>query len=264
MTDDHVEFENPPVREAVIGIEFNPLPLSIIDLAKLTDEWRAEFPIVQEQPALDPSTAVAPGAGGPGIHFGSGVPPVRLWLIEPSGHFLIQLQRDRLLLNWRKVAEDSEYPRYAVLRDKFAGLLSGLRGFLRSNHPGADVSMTVAEFTYINRIAAEGSADTVFSVLREPTTPLPGQPLVVRFQEIRNVHHSESAAPGQLSISTEPAVVNGVAEIQLTVSTKFFPTAISGDASMLGVLDEARNVSRQAFVAFTTESMHANWGGGSR
>ena len=255
-----MEFENPPVREAVIGIEFNPLPLSILDLAKLSDGWRAEFPIVQEHPALDPSTAVAPGYGGPGILFGSGVPPVRLWLVEPSGHFLIQLQRDRLLLNWRKVAEDSEYPRYAALREKFTGLLSHLRGFLRSIHPEADISVTVAEFTYINRIATAGRADSVFSVLREPTTPLPGEPLVVRFQEIRNVHHPETAAPGQLAISTEPAVVDGVAEIQLTVSTKFFPTAISEDAAVLGVLDEARNVSRQAFVAFTTESMHANWG----
>lgn len=248
------------MREAVIGIEFNPLPLSIIDLAKLCDRWRVEFPIIHEQPALDPSTAVTLGPGSAEFRFASGVPPLRIWLIERSEHFLVQLQRDRLLLNWRKVTEESEYPRYDTLRTKFAKLFSELRDFLGSVDPSLQLGATVAEFSYINRIIPEGPADSVFSVLRAPSSPLPGEPLVIRFQEVRNVVDPETGAPGQLTISTEPGVTGSVAEIQLTVSTKFYPTQLTDDAVVLGVLDEARRVSREAFVAFTTDSMHSRWG----
>lgn len=257
---DFADFENPPVREAVIGVEFNPLPLNIVELARLCERWSERFPVIQEQPALDPSIAVGAGAGMPVFQFGNGVPPLRLWLIEPSGHFLVQVQRDRLLLNWRKVTPQSVYPRYDALRQKFTELLDDFRDFVLSAHADATIAVTVTEFTYINGITTQGSADSVFEIIREPSTPLPGEPLMLRFQEVRNLEHPTILAPGQLSVSSEPVVVGGVSEFQLTVSTKFFPTSITEDASVMEVLDEARKISRQAFVSFTTEEMHSNWG----
>lgn len=258
---DTVEFVHPPVREAVIGLEFDPLPLTIVDLARLCDRWSGNFPIVAERAALEPSAAIGPGGGGAEFQIGSGMPPIRLWLLEPSSHYLVQVQRDRLLLNWRKVGSESEYPRYVALREKFLALLADFGSFLAEVRQGLSISVSVAEFTYINSIIAHDRADGVFSVFREPSTPLPGEPYILRFQEVRNLTHQDTGSPGQLSVSSEPVMSqDGISETQLTITTKFFPTAVADDVQAASVLDEARRVSRAAFVSFTTPEMHESWG----
>jgi uncharacterized protein (TIGR04255 family) len=121
-----VEFDHPPVYEAVIGIEFNALNLGAVKLAGLQTVWGAKYPTVQELPALEPS--VAAGQPGPLASFSisMALPALRLWFLEPTGHFIVQVQRDRLLLNWRKL-EDGVYPRYAALRERFAIIVDDLR-----------------------------------------------------------------------------------------------------------------------------------------
>jgi len=48
-------FDRPPVTEVVVGVQFSPLAIRAIDLAPLRQIWNDEFPIVTEQPPLDPT-----------------------------------------------------------------------------------------------------------------------------------------------------------------------------------------------------------------
>jgi uncharacterized protein (TIGR04255 family) len=253
-----VEFDRPPVYEAVIGLEFNTLNLGALKLSGLQAVWANEYPSIQEMPALEPSVAI--GQPGPIAAFSFSMlpPPLRLWFADPSGHFLIQVQRDRLLLNWRKL-NGGEYPRYAALRERFTKVVEQFREYVRVELGGAVVP-TAAEFSYINRVPAGLSADEIYTVFKQPLTQLPGEVLFTRFQQVRNISSTEFGAPGQLSISSDPVQDQSGTAIQMAISTKFFPQPTEFSDGTWKLLDGARTISRQTFVALATDEMKAEWG----
>ena len=94
--------------------------------------------------------ADAPGL--PAIQFMVGsAPPPRLWFLTEHQTELIQLQHDRLIVNWRQTAQDVEYPRYETVRDLFAARLDDLSAFLAERYLGA-IEINQVEVTYINAI----------------------------------------------------------------------------------------------------------------
>src|SRR4051812_28021302 len=106
------DYARPPVIEVAVGVEFFPVEeLDTVQLVRLHDVWRDRYPLIQLQPE------VASGPQLP-IVFG-GVLPVRLWSQSENQESLIQVQADRLIVNWRRFAENREYPRYGTLRAEF-------------------------------------------------------------------------------------------------------------------------------------------------
>ena len=80
-------------------------------------ELSAEYPKTEELPPL-PSQIEKFGeelqqaqVSGPRLQF---MDPnaTRFWFIGDPGTRLIQVQRDRFVINWRKVTGDEAYPRY--------------------------------------------------------------------------------------------------------------------------------------------------------
>jgi uncharacterized protein (TIGR04255 family) len=253
-----VEFDRPPVYEAVIGLEFNALNLGALKLAGLQAIWADEYPSPQEMPALEPSIAI--GQPGPVAAFSFSIlpPPLRLWFTDPSGHFLVQVQRDRLLLNWRKL-DDGNYPRYEALRERFAKVADQFRDYVRVEL-NAVVVPTAAEFSYINRVPAGLNADEIYTVFKQPLTQLPGEVLFTRFQQVRNIPTTDFGAPGQMTISSDPVQDPSGAAIQMAISTRFFPQPTEFGDGTWALLDGARTISRQTFVALATDEMKKEWG----
>lgn len=91
-------------------------------LAAFMSAVRSEFPTTERQPAVphmrerfdvretQPSFEIT-------VEPANALP--RTWLISPDGTRLIQLQGDRISLNWRRAGEAGAYPRYATLRREF-------------------------------------------------------------------------------------------------------------------------------------------------
>ena len=56
----------------------------------------------------------------PGVAFGFEADLVRFWFLTEDGSWLIQIQRDHFVINWRKSRGDEVYPRYAgEMRPRF-------------------------------------------------------------------------------------------------------------------------------------------------
>jgi uncharacterized protein (TIGR04255 family) len=156
MDSDLPSFENPPVVEVVMGVQFQPLnSLQVPHFGRFWETVRPKYSECTEKP---PIVSQIEDLGRPGALKDSSlqisqVPPIpRVWFECPSGEWLIQLQRDRFLHNWRSSGENPSYPRYPTVRDAFFTQWSNFRRFVADEKLG-NISITQLDITYLNHIA---------------------------------------------------------------------------------------------------------------
>jgi uncharacterized protein (TIGR04255 family) len=249
-------FERPPVIEVAVGVHFLQLPgLNTVALIRLADMWRARFLKIQEQPPLPP---VAPGGNQPfTFEVVNSLPPHRFWLLTEDDSLLVQIQHDRLLLNWRKVKDDDPYPRYDQLREVFSELWSQFSGVVLDGQFGV-FQPTLAEVTFFNRIPVSSAAE------------------VPRFIAALNRHWGLDGL-GATSLQAERALLDGdtlsgrqnialgyrpeLGSIQLEISSLVRVDAQSTESEgILAALDKAHDIDVLTFDQITTDEAHAIWG----
>lgn len=252
-------FEDPPVAEAVIGVEFEALgEFGAVALVGLADRWARDYPVSREMPGLPPSV----GAGGaPLIQFGlmSGGIPIRLWLVSRDEQSLVQIQNDRLVLNWRAVGTGAQYPRYRALREEFAKRWDDLVEYAQSRSAPA-IHATYVESTFVNQysISAANADDAGLSFVRDLPDNMPGEGRSFQFQLTQSVT-VDGISEGQLSVNGGPFVNEVDRRYQLTVTTKLkAPDPCSIDR-LLPVIDAAHDVSVRGFDAATSSRQHSQW-----
>lgn len=146
------EYEKPPVIEVVCGIRFEPLPeFRVGHFGLFWSELRGDFPKCENAPPL----GLAPDM----VDMSAGVIMPRAWLISESEEFLIQLQHNRFLFNWRRRSDDAEYPRYVSIIRSFWDRLEQFEQFCNRERLG-DVVPVEMELTYINHIPCEDGPAT--------------------------------------------------------------------------------------------------------
>jgi len=143
-------FKHPPVVEVACGVQFEAIERwQTPHFGQFGATIRENYPDTEDHPPLarlrlDPGTAFDP-------QWFSMPPLRRVFYVSPPGNFLIQLQPNRLLHNWRKVADTDEYPRFDAAFEKFTSAWTAFNSFLSS----AGLPSTkpdVWELTYINHI----------------------------------------------------------------------------------------------------------------
>lgn len=149
------DYETPPVIEVVIGAQFRPIAGFLPTHHGLFWELvRSEYPKVEAVAPLSPAYeqfGAIPTDDAGIIDLSTVLPMPRLFLIDDSDSWLIQLQPDRLLQNWRKGDSGEPYPRYPAVRHRFDQSLKTLLDFCtRENLPHPEISQL--ETTYINHI----------------------------------------------------------------------------------------------------------------
>jgi len=75
----------------------------------------------------------------------------RTWLLTPKENGIVQLQKDRLLHNWKKVEEKDEYPHYSKVIKMFRDRLEAFELFLTDIGLGP-IKPLQYEMTYVNHI----------------------------------------------------------------------------------------------------------------
>jgi uncharacterized protein (TIGR04255 family) len=176
--------------------------------------------------------------------------------LDNSGR-LIQVQRDRLIVNWRKEAESSVYPRYSSLRAELEQRATQFSEFLASQQQ-SPLKPNAIEVTYVNQIPLTGESSNlsdIVSMLQHPPGNV-GSPaetnLSVRF-DVSAPLERESAVlviNAQRSSVVDPPL----AVLQLSCNT---PVRDFSDA--FEALDRARYHLVHSFHDITTDKMHEKW-----
>jgi uncharacterized protein (TIGR04255 family) len=150
------EYDDPPVSEVVISVEFTPLanwrgPHAGLYWGRISKEY--------------PRTEVHPPVASQIERFEEGYSPrqsmtfqmgdadsTRVWFVANPAVRLIQIQRDRFIINWRKVQGDEIYPRYEKeMRPRFEREWGHFKKFIADENLGT-IEIKQCEITYVNDI----------------------------------------------------------------------------------------------------------------
>jgi len=260
------EFDDPPVIETVVSVQFDPLPaLRTAHLGLLWNEYHAAFPKTEDRPPLGPVREQFPEA--PVARLGLRLqtlesPPVpRLWFINDRRNEMIQVQNGRFVKNWRKEGEGEQYPRYEkTIRPHFDRDYGIFLEFLEK-HGFGKPAVNQCEITYVNHILAgqgwERASDleNIFTFWRSPdlTPPGPAEDLQMH---ARFVIPGEEGMPiGRLHVDLQPA-------IRTSDNHPMYVMEITARGQMgdgLDFLDIGREWIVQTFKRLTSNPMHHVW-----
>ncbi|MCG3125777.1 MAG: hypothetical protein CHACPFDD_00604 [Phycisphaerae bacterium] len=177
------DYDSPPVIEVVCGFQFAPLDRFLAtSFGLLWERFRAEYPICEQHPPLVQVTERLgqPIAEESQVEFSSEFPLPRIFFVHRSPCWLIQVQNDRFLHNWRKQDEADAYPRFPEVFGKFWAAWEQFLRFCDDEKLGTP-RLNQLEVTYINHVVqGEGwdGMDTIGGVFpdigwRTPRSFLP-------------------------------------------------------------------------------------------
>lgn len=254
-------FSSPPAVEVVVGVEFLPLPgLGPIKLVGLHGLWADRFPKLLEQPALPPTAPPASGAQGFfQFQISLGAPALRLWMLNESEDELLQVQNDRLVLNWRRtLGDDRTYPRYDYLRDIYQRVYADFHEQVARLNVGTFRPHT-AVVSYMNRfeLGADEQLKDVIAPLNQSWNLLSNATPEITMNVPVTSGDSPDALSGQL---TAKASIDQMDRKYgyLEVITRIGVSEPGGD--VVACLDLAHWSCVNGFDRLTTEKMHKRWG----
>jgi uncharacterized protein (TIGR04255 family) len=254
MSHEQLRFASPPIIEVVFQVVFPTLEnFGSPHIGLFWSTIRDEFPKIQQAGRL--GNFVVPAA--PNLF-----PENRVWLVNKSGRYLIQLQDDRFIFNWRKTGDDDSYPGYEKLYPQFKSYLQKFHEFLESEGLYAG-SFSSFELNYINHIYDEAfkddwsKIDKALNIFEWPKKAQELHPLQgVRLQTTSK--RSENDDTLSLLVDSRTNNVSGQALVN-------FEIRISGSRADLDIssIDEAfesaHNQILEEFVALTTSKAQRNW-----
>lgn len=142
-------YKQPPVHEVAVGIGFKNLQCwNSVAPGEFRELLGQKYPKIEDHTPLPPLPATLGGSSE--IHF-TDIPPVRrTWFLSQDERTLIQMQADRIHVNWRRVQEGDVYPRYGHVFNEFDFALKALERFAADR--GNQIQVTAGEVTYVNNI----------------------------------------------------------------------------------------------------------------
>jgi uncharacterized protein (TIGR04255 family) len=258
-----IEFANSPVVEVAIGVQFRPIRLRGIDLGRLRERWRDAYPVVEEQPPLPPAIEAPVAQGELTFQLNlSPLPAVRYWFLNQSGTELVQLQQDRLIVNWREGDAAEPYPRYGQLRRLFEERLKDVADFVAVAGLG-NIEIVQAEVNYINavEVAERGRGDLGWLLRQWSDLPdhhlgTPEQArvgLVYRIPEI-----GRDAVRMYVSVDPAQRPTDGAPLLFFTLMVRGAPASGTA-AAALEFMDQAHDHLNMSFAELTSNEAQAAW-----
>ena len=266
LSDDPLpEFAAPPVIETSIGIQFDGLENYVsLDAASYRERIQSEYPRLEEHPPLDPAfETFGPADGQIGqaqIQLVQGAMQPRYFFINGDDDKLVQLQSDRLFLNWRKRSEGGEYPRHARIRSEFGEKLEELVEWAGEKRLG-QINPTQCEALYVNRIPLRDAAGAKcgLSYFFPWLQNLAGKTESGSFNFNRRLTNEEGRPLARLHMSlhfgTDP---EGMREARLMLHVRGRPLESSSNGC-LAMIDAEREIIVRTFAELTSPEAHAIW-----
>lgn len=256
-------FDHPPVVEVSVSVQFRPIfGMRGLALAPLRARWSEEYPRIEEQPALPPVTEGTPVLV-PQVQFNMvQLPPTRQWFLNDAGTELVQVQPDRLVINWRAGDPPATYPRYGHIRETFVRISADLAQFAADEQLGS-LDITQAEISYVNAIETDpddvGRIDRFLKGWAGTGDHHLGQPEQARMTLAFQIE-GIGQRPVRLYAEVNPAQrPNGEPILFFTLTVRGHPGGKSLEEA-LKFLDEAHDHLVRSFDELTDKPMHEVWG----
>jgi len=264
-------FENPPLVEVVVGIQFERIPaLTSARIGLLWKGFEKEFPNTEDQPPLAP---IMERFGQPDLQqisfqIHSGYQAPRVWFINTDKSKLLQVQPDRFIFNWRKADPSDKYPRYSSVKSTFLRNLSCFISFLNTNSLG-ELNPTYCEVSYINHITTSdcwkqhADFDAIFPAMRHIGQT--DEYLRVEqsgFNIVYRIQDESQRAIGRLRIVSEPKYLLNASQpiYQLELTARGYPLGSKDVNGIERFLDVGHREIVQSFASITSAEMHKIWG----
>lgn len=263
------DFDHAPLIEVALSVQFQPLSgLTSAYAGRFWSTISQEFVQDFEQPPLSSINEFfgkIPGpAGALSIGLTLAPPGVRNWFMTADKTYLVQVQRNRFALNWRKTGNDSPYPRYPAIRAKFGEVFGKFSDFLRSANLG-DCLIDMYEVSYINQWFFSGTQNYdqgLGSWLNLDTKQLDHIELESAAINAQYLLKGKSDQPiGRMYINVSP-ILSGAGErgINLELVCRVIPSPTTRNLDF-SALDLAREKIVTTFTQITSDSAQRAWRG---
>lgn len=259
-------FDNPPVVERVIGVQFEEL--NFLRNAHIGWFWKKyldeEWTHVNEAPKIESKlerfgSNLKPSTSSP-FRLMTEPPVERHQIIRKSDDRMIQIQNTRFLLNWRE-KDTQEYPDFEDILDEFFTYFEKFKSFI-AEASDESLKFNQWEVTYINHIPKgvlwENINDwkKVFPFLSFPNAEEATQSL-----DTMNANWSFSlpAEVGRLHVSLKHAItgVSEFNEVILLDLTSRGPIEI--EENFKNSLTIGHNAIVNSFANITSKIAHEHW-----
>jgi len=247
---ENIHFDNPPLNEVVCGLHFSGINWAVIDFGLFYSQDKSKFLNITSQPPLpDPNTPI----GKITIVEEFEIP--RVWYeYKKDPSYLIQVQKDRFILNWRKRA-DNEYPHFPNLYERFSKEWKGYKKYCSENDRGTP-SVKSFELSYINHLGkGEG-----LSSAKDLATYFKDLDFLKDFNEQTtfglNINYNLEEFP--LRTSWKGARTKDNQDIFILEFRII--KAISGEDQLDNDMKKANELLAKEFKFRTTEQAHEKWG----
>lgn len=263
-------FRKPPVAEVAMTAHFRTIEdLHVGHLGAYWQENMERLPLLEQHPPTppaEPELFAGPSVGGPRIRI-EVVPMAstpRFWFVSADKTIVVQIQQDRLVLNWRRVNPNDVYPRFGFMRARFEEELLGFLTFLAKMDLSPPQQFN-GEILYLNAITSGNHwrrHEEAHKVFRQ-MAPLDLDKNVVEAEDARWLQRFTFKNPagvptGRLYAQAEP-VLNGHGEPGFNLTL----TARGGVSDTATDLFDFMNAGRErvvrVFDAMTTPEMHMEW-----
>jgi uncharacterized protein (TIGR04255 family) len=259
------DFDEPPVVETALSVQFEPLSeMRTAHLGLLWERYRSNFSKTEERPTLGRVLEQFPET--PRTRLGLELqtyenPPVpRLWFITSRGNEMIQVQPDRFIKNWRKEGDGETYPRYEKNKQSFERDFAAFQEFVAEHRLGTP-RINQCEVTYVNHIVSGqgwdgfGDADKVFSFWKSPVERIPGNAEDIHTHTRFVIPGDDGTPVGRLHVEAQPAFRASDNKAMYV----FHLTARGQVGESSEFLDLGRRWIVKSFAALTTPRMHEVW-----
>jgi uncharacterized protein (TIGR04255 family) len=270
------DFEQPPVTEVALAVQFQPLRgLRAIQMGLLAARFRPlGLDRTQEHAPLAPLAPEAPPGSlpsGPALRLEvEDAPPVpRCWFLNENETMLVQVQPDRFVHNWRRGATAEPYPRYQSLLPSFMEHFGVFQDFVEAEKLG-ELSPDACELTYVNSLPSGAGWDrpgelgkVLAGVSGQYADSFLTEPEEIRLAERHAIVDEGGAFRGRLHINVRPAwrLPAMKAELMIVLSARGRPADGSDVATAVReFFDLGHEWIVRGFASMTTPRMHRIWG----
>ena len=255
------EFDNPPIQEAILSVEFERLATwKIAHYGAFWAKVRADYPTTETQPAIPPASS---GFAPAGVTFGPADNNLaRVCFINAAETMQIQVQYDRFRLAWARHSPSDDYPRYTAIRSEFERQWQKFLDFVQAEKfPPPQPKR--CEIIYVNHVDAENNWEK-FQFLEKIFAPWSHQGtdrFLPRPKMVSIASQYTWADQGELHIALQPAIrLSDQAKLIQLILTARLPLAGETDTQfVLGRFDLGRERIVRGFADVTTKEMHSLW-----